>query len=191
MSGLTGCWFGSLRSPRANNRARTSAEADNAESGRLSAGGRSERLDVAVKPGVDRLPMNLAAGWSGYLVRLTAIARRVLRGPGRTLVPVFDPARRAGAPCTRRWTFPTWPAKFFSTCSRQTTRQGQSLFGHFSKRANCSRRSRTNEFSRCNSASSLVASRDLPFIIMNLKRYTTLPGGSCHLLRRGFLKKSS
>ena len=69
------------------------------------------------------------------------------------------------------------------TCSRQTNRHGQSLFGHFSKRANCFRRSRTNALSLSSSASSSVASRCFPFIIMDLKPHTNPSCGACHLDR--------
>jgi hypothetical protein len=83
---------------------------------------------------------------------------------------------------TRRRISPTWPARRFSTCSLHTKRHGQSLFGHFSKRANCFRRSRTNVLSLINSASSCVASRGLPFIIMiDSSAYHSPAGGVCHL----------
>ena len=82
--------------------------------------------------------------------------------------------------------FPTWPARFFSTCSRQTKRHGQSLLGHLSRRSNCFRRSRTRAFSRTSSASRSVSARVLPFVVMNLMTYSSLSGGTCHLNRKGF-----
>jgi hypothetical protein len=83
--------------------------------------------------------------------------------------------------CSRRRTSPTWPAKFFSTCSRQTNLHGQSLFGHFSRRANCFRLSLTNRFSLSNSASSLVVERCLPLIMSTSEFYTNLFRSTCHL----------
>ena len=82
--------------------------------------------------------------------------------------------------------FPTWPARFFSTCSLHTNRHGQSLLGQSSKRANCFRRSRTSAFSRTSSAARSVACRVLPFVIMNLETKLSLSVGTCHLNRSGF-----
>jgi hypothetical protein len=84
-------------------------------------------------------------------------------------------------PCNCRRTSPTCPAKFFSTCSLQTNRQGQSLFGHLSSRASCFRRSRTNRFSLTNSASSSVAVRCLPLIMSTSSIHTNLSKFTCHL----------
>ena len=81
---------------------------------------------------------------------------------------------------------PTWPARFFSTCSLHTNRHGQSLLGHLSRRANCFRRSRTSAFSRTSSAARSVACRVLPFVIMNLETKLSLSVGTCHLNRSGF-----
>ena len=86
--------------------------------------------------------------------------------------------------------FPTWPARFFSTCSLQTKRHGQSLFGHLSKLTNCLRRARTNAFSLRSSASSSVAACGLPFFVINLEVYTNLFAGTCHLFRGGFQRKT-
>jgi len=85
----------------------------------------------------------------------------------------------------------TWPARFLSTWSRHTTRHGQSLLGQFSSRANCFRRSLANALSLTSSASNSVASRGLPFFIMNLKYYSNASWHICHLERCGFLSQGA
>src|ERR1019366_211064 len=72
-------------------------------------------------------------------------------------------------------------------CSRHTKRQGQSLFGHLSRRANCFRRSRTSAFSRMSSASRSVATRGLPFVVMNLTPIIACPASFVMLIEKVFV----
>ena len=88
-----------------------------------------------------------------------------------------------GVERTLRRIFPTWPASFFSTASRQTTRQGQCGFGQFLRRAKWFRRSRTKALSLNSSASSSVASGCLLFMAMSLPAYNSLSRPSCHSIR--------
>jgi hypothetical protein len=125
-----------------------------------------------------------ACGWAtggGYAFRWATTLPRRSPPTGRRLAGSFDWVSLACLSMTRRRISPTWPARFFSTCSLQTKRHGQSLFGHFSRRANCLRRSRTNALSLINCASSCVSTRCLPFIMMKLKAYSSPSGGLCHL----------
>ena len=126
--------------------------------------------------------------YAGYALRFGAMPRRAFPVTGRGLAGLADLADLAGSPRTCRWIFPTWPARFLSTCSLQTKRHGQSLFGHFSRRASCFRRSRAKAFSRTNWASRSVGSCGLPFVIISLKPYTSLSGGTCHLDGRKFVR---
>lgn len=121
----------------------------------------------------------------GYGCRFRALTRRVGTVRGRGLTRPFCLASAAGPAPTCRRILSTWPSRFFSTCSRQTNRHGQSSFGHFSRRANCFRLSRTKALSLNNSASRSVVSRCFPFIIMDLKPHTNPSCPACHLDRCG------
>ncbi len=136
------------------------------------------------RPVAAPLAVGREEGRAGSYTRLfRALTRRARRVLGRELARAFVLVRAADPVPTWRRILPTWPFRFFSTCSRQTNRHGQSLFGHFSRRANCFRRARTKALSLNNSVSRSVATRCFPFIIMVLKTHVNPSCGACHLDR--------
>jgi hypothetical protein len=133
-----------------------------------------------------RAPKEGPATVRGYACGCRPTLRRGFLLAGRRFHWPFGLVRLACLARSRRRTSPIWPARFFSTCSLHTKRQGQSLFGHLSRRANCFRRSRTSRLSLTNSASSSVAARCLPFIMRTSRTYISLFSRACHLNPAGF-----